>query len=419
MVTSAMPARTHDESLAERFARIRACTQALAAPLAPEDTVVQSMPETSPTKWHLAHTTWFFERFVLASDPTYQPVHPDWMVLFNSYYQSAGPMHTRAARGLLSRPTLAEVLDYRARIDQRVLALLARGIDAGTVFIASLGLQHEQQHQELLLTDIKHVFSVNPLQPAYLATLPVSPHAQPMPLTFVAAREGIVEIGHAGDAFAFDNETPRHRVLLHPHALANRPINNGEYSEFIRAGGYHAPALWLAEGWDVAQQRGWVRPLYWTEDLDSAFTLGGRRALDPLAPVCHISFFEADAFSRWAHARLPTEAEWEDFAADAPRVGNLQESGYFEPQAPTAATDVQQLYGDVWEWTASPYVAYPGFCPLEGSLGEYNAKFMCGQWVLRGGSCATPAGHIRASYRNFFHPADRWQFSGFRLAKDA
>lgn len=411
--------RTTDASLAERCQRIRSRTLELAAPLTAEDTVVQSMPEVSPTKWHLAHTTWFFERFVLSRDPAYRPAHPDWLYLFNSYYQSIGPMHTRGERGLLSRPTLAEVLDYRARIDERLLAVLARGVDAETASVVSLGLQHEQQHQELLLTDIKHVFSVNPLEPAYLGTLPVLDHAQPVPLAFVAGRDGIVEIGYAGSGFAFDNETPRHRVLLHPHAVANRPINNGEYRDFIRDGGYREPALWLAEGWNVAQQRGWARPLYWSEDLDSAFTLGGRRALDPLAPACHVSFFEADAFARWADARLPAEAEWEDFAADFACAGNMQDSGYLEPQPPSSAAGVQQLYGDVWEWTSSPYVGYPGFRALGGSLGEYNAKFMCGQWVLRGGSCVTPAGHVRASYRNFFHPPDRWQFSGIRLARDA
>jgi ergothioneine biosynthesis protein EgtB len=411
--------RTTEESLAERCQRIRSRTLSLCAPLAPEDTVVQSMPEVSPTKWHLAHTTWFFERFVLARDPAYRPVHPDWLYLFNSYYQSVGPMHARGERGLLSRPTLAEVLDYRARIDERLLAVLTRDADAETAFVVSLGLQHEQQHQELLLTDIKHVFSVNPLEPAYLDTLPVLHCAEPVPLAFVAGREGIAEIGHAGAGFAFDNETPRHRVLLHPHAVASRPINNGEYRDFIRNGGYRQPALWLTEGWDVVQQRGWTRPLYWSEDLDSAFTLGGRRALDPLAPVCHVSFFEADAFARGAGMRLPTEAEWENIAAESPCAGNLQDSGYLEPQPPPSATGVQQLYGDVWEWTSSPYIGYPGFSALAGSLGEYNAKFMCGQWVLRGGSCATPAEHIRASYRNFFHPADRWQFSGIRLARDA
>ena len=411
--------RTTDASLAERCQRIRSRTLELAAPLTAEDTVVQSMPEVSPTKWHLAHTTWFFERFVLSRDPAYRPAHPDWLYLFNSYYQSIGPMHTRGERGLLSRPTLAEVLDYRARIDERLLAVLARGVDAETASVVSLGLQHEQQHQELLLTDIKHVFSVNPLEPAYLGTLPVLDHAQPVPLAFVAGRDGIVEIGYAGSGFAFDNETPRHRVLLHPHAVANRPINNGEYRDFIRDGGYREPALWLAEGWNVAQQRGWARPLYWSEDLDSAFTLGGRRALDPLAPACHVSFFEADAFARWADARLPAEAEWEDFVADFACAGNMQDSGYLEPQPPSSAAGVQQLYGDVWEWTSSPYVGYPGFRALGGSLGEYNAKFMCGQWVLRGGSCVTPAGHVRASYRNFFHPPDRWQFSGIRLARDA
>ena len=418
MAATAVHVHAPHETLAEQYERVRARTVELAAPLAPEDTVVQSMPDTSPTKWHLAHTTWFFEHFVLARDGSYRPLHPEWMVLFNSYYQSVGPMHARAERGLLSRPTLAEVLGYRAQIDERVIGLLACGADAQTTFIATLGLQHEQQHQELLLTDIKHMFSVNPLQPAYLATLPTMQREQPVQLNYVAGREGIVEIGHTGAGFAFDNETPRHRVLLHPHAIANRPINNGEYRDFIHDGGYREPGLWLAEGWDIAQQRGWQRPLYWGEDLASVFTLGGPRSLDPHAPVCHLSFFEADAFARWAAARLPTEAEWECIASDAACVGNLQESGCFEPQPAAASSGMQQLYGDVWEWTSSPYIAYPGFKPLEGSLGEYNAKFMCGQWVLRGGSCATPARHIRASYRNFFHAPDRWQYSGIRLAKD-
>lgn len=410
------------EPLAAFYARVRQCSVDLCATLQPEDMVVQSMPDASPTKWHLAHTTWFFEKFVLCRDAAWQPLHPQWHYLFNSYYQSAGPMHARARRGLLTRPALAEVMAFRRQVDEGVQRRLQqRPDDAELAAVVTLGLHHEQQHQELLLTDIKHLFWLNPLQPAFADT-PRQSGGGEVELRFVDGQDGIVGIGHAGPGFAYDNEQPRHRQLLQPHAVANRPVNNAEFRRFIDDGGYRTSALWMSDGWATVQREGWAHPLYWADDLDSEFTLGGRRDIDPLAPVCHVSYYEADAFARWAGARLPTETEWEHMAAahDAAH-GNFQESGCLHPQAPPASPkeDVMQLFGDVWEWTSSPYVAWPGFRPLEGSLGEYNGKFMCGQWVLRGGSCATPAGHVRATYRNFFHPPDRWQFMGIRLGKDA
>jgi ergothioneine biosynthesis protein EgtB len=402
--------------LAARYARVRTQSMQLVSGLQPEDCVVQSMPETSPTKWHLAHTSWFFEEFVLAR-ADYAALQPGWSYLFNSYYQSVGPMHARAARGLLTRPTLAEVFTYRAAVDERVARTLERGVDDELAAVIELGIQHEQQHQELILTDILHTFSVNPLEPVFRARLTSASRGEAPPLAFIPGSEGIVEIGAGGAGFAFDNERPRHRSLLHPHAIANRPVNNQEFREFVRAGGYGNASLWLSEGWNTVQRNGWQRPLYWSEDLESAFTLGGRVAIDPLAPVSHVSFFEADAFARWAGKRLPTEAEWETLAvAQTDRSGNFADSGAFVPLPPHAGGGARQLFGDVWEWTSNPYIGYPGYAPLAGALGEYNGKFMCGQWVLRGGSCATPADHIRASYRNFFYPADRWQFSGFRLA---
>jgi ergothioneine biosynthesis protein EgtB len=404
--------------LATRFLRVRRHTQNLCAGLCAEDLQVQSMPDASPGKWHLAHTTWFFEQFVLGRDAAYRPPRPEWHYLFNSYYQTVGPMHARPQRGLLTRPTLDEVHGYRRRIDEAVGERLACDDDPALAVLVELGLQHEQQHQELLLTDIKHAFWCNPLRPAYTDASPLDAMATPHPLRFLAGREGIVETGHGGSGFAFDNETPRHRTLLQAHALANRPTTNAEYLEFVREGGYREPTLWLSDGWATVQNEGWERPLYWQPDLASEFTLAGVRALEPAAPVCHLSYYEADAFARWAGARLPTEAEWEDAAAALPASGNLQYARRFHPQAAGAGGGPLQMYGDVWEWTASPYVSYPRFKPLPGSLGEYNGKFMCGQWVLRGGSCVTPDDHIRASYRNFFPPHARWQFAGVRLAQD-
>jgi ergothioneine biosynthesis protein EgtB len=411
------------EPLAARYERIRRKSLALAASLAPEDQVVQVMPETSPTKWHLAHVTWFFERFCLVEHvPGYEPVDPHYDHLFNSYYYTVGEMHARPRRGLLSRPTVGEIQTYRARVDDAMQRLLEqRAEDQALRDLVELGLNHEQQHQELLLTDIKQVFFTNPLGPAY-AALPTPPPQPPLPLDLVPRAGGEFGIGATGEDFCFDNETPRHRVLVEDHALASRLITNAEYRQFIDAGGYREPKLWLADGWaKLREAGGYTGPLCWSEDMNSEFTLAGWRDLDPHAPVCHVSFYEADAFARWAGARLPTEAEWELAATDAPIRGNLLDAGYLQPIAapaePPPRHSISQLFGDVWEWCASSYSPYPGFEPLAGSLGEYNGKFMCNQLVVRGGSCATPADHIRATYRSFFYPHDRWQFLGFRLAK--
>lgn len=415
-------ARTAPASLAQRFYAVRARSVALAAPLSAEDAMVQSMPDASPAKWHLAHTSWFFEHFVLAPQPGYRPLHADWQLLFNSYYTSVGPAHARAGRGLLSRPSLAQVLDYRAAVDERIAARFAAGtMDAEARRHLILGLQHEQQHQELLLTDIKHALWCNPLQPAY-RELQV-PASAALPLGWIDSAERIVEIGapawpqHA--QFAYDNESPLHRVLVPAHRLANRPVNNHEYRGFIEAGGYREPRWWLSQGWELCQAEGWRQPLYWDAQCQREFTLGGWRALDPHAPVYHLGYYEADAYARWAGARLPTEFEWEAAAAGVPLDGHFADDDHLHPYGASAAVGIAQLFGDVWEWTSSAYAPYPGFQPLPGSLGEYNGKFMCGQYVLRGGSCATPRGHVRASYRNFFAPSARWQFAGLRLARDA
>lgn len=406
------------------YQRVRNTSLAQCASLAPEDTVAQSMPDASPTKWHLAHTTWFFEHFLLAHfGPGYRRFHDGWDYLFNSYYQTVGPMHARPKRGLLTRPTLDEVREYRAYVDDAMRDLISRrGDDCELQSRVTLGLNHEQQHQELLLTDIQHLFSVNPLQPVFRKS-PASSVSAPVDLRFIDGRHGIVEIGYAGGGFCYDNEAPRHRELLHPHAIANRCVTNAEFREFIDDGGYRNPVLWLSEGWDTVRRESWAHPLYWDDALETRFTLAGRCAIDPAAPVCHVSFFEADAFARWAGTRLPTEAEWEATAQGRRIDGNFAESGALHP-VPSHAVDGDpagplQMFGDVWEWTSSPYVGYPGFHPAAGAIGEYNGKFMCGQWVLRGGSCATPAGHVRASYRNFFYPATRWQFGGLRLAMDS
>lgn len=405
------------ESLLQRFRQVRARSLALCQSLSAEDMMVQSMPDASPAKWHLAHTTWFFEQFVLGRDPAFRPRHPEWHYLFNSYYQTVGPMHARPQRGLLSRPSLDEVLGYRQRVEAAMEERLSRELESALAGIVELGLQHEQQHQELLLTDIKHALWMNPLRPAYDDSLLADSPGTSAALSYIAGRDGIVEIGHAGENFAFDNESPRHRTLLQPHQLANRLVSNAEYRMFVQDGGYREPLLWLSDGWTTVQAEGWRQPLYWQDDLDSAFTLGGVQAFDPAAPVAHLSYYEADAFARWAGARLPTEAEWESAAEHLPVRGHLLDE---RPRHPRAASGegLLQMYGDVWEWTASPYVSYPGFKPLPGALGEYNGKFMSGQWVLRGGSCATPHDHIRASYRNFFPPQARWQFAGLRLARD-
>lgn len=414
VLPSAVPAA--EPPPAERYGAVRAQTLELCRSLSPEDAALQSMPDASPAKWHLAHSTWFFEQFVLGSHAKgYAPFHPDYGYLFNSYYNSIGPRHPRPERGLLSRPALGEVLDYRAHVDRHMQALLdARRGDMALEALVSLGLNHEQQHQELLLMDILHLFSLNPLRPAW-RELPALLAAKAVPLQFLPRPAGQTFIGHAGRGFAFDNETPRHAALLTAHAMASRPVNNGEYREFIRDGGYRRPELWLSDGWAAREREGWERPLYWEPNLTEEFTLGGLRKIAEAAAVCHLSWYEADAYARWSGARLPTEAEWESLAAGEATGGNFLEAGLFQP-APGAGSG---LFGDVWEWTATPYSPYPGFKPLGGALGEYNGKFMANQFVLRGGACVTPASHIRVSYRNFFYPHQRWLFGGLRLAKDA
>jgi ergothioneine biosynthesis protein EgtB len=424
MTTSpAQAIRDAGSTLLDDYRRVRALSEQLAAPLAPEDQVVQTMPDVSPTKWHLAHVTWFFERFVLAPhQPGYRVFDDRWHYLFNSYYYTVGQMHARPERGLLSRPTVAEILDFRAHVDAAMERLLdTSGEDPDLAFRVTLGLNHEQQHQELLLTDIKHVLWTNPLGPAYDDSLTPPPAASASPLAFVPQAGGETRIGADERGFFFDNETPRHAVRLRPHALANRLVTNAEFQEFIADGGYRDPVLWLADGWAQVQGENWDRPLYWSEDRAQEFTLGGWQPLQPDAPVCHVSFYEADAYARWAGARLPEESEWEAAAAAKRVAGNLLDSGRLHP-APTPGKTGEpapvQLFGDVWEWTGSPYMPYPGFRPLDGSLGEYNGKFMCNQISVRGGSCLTSADHIRASYRSFFYPHQRWQMLGFRLARD-
>ena len=416
------PAATPSPDLAARYRAVRAATERLAAPLSPEDCTPQSMPDASPVKWHLAHTSWFFETFVLeAAAPGYRPLEPAYRVLFNSYYHAVGEQHFRPERGLVTRPGLAEVLAYRRHVDGHCLALLEGGrLAPAAQAVLELGLHHEQQHQELILTDVKHLLSKNPLRPAYASRAP-APAGAAAPLAWAPYPAGLREIGHAGAGFAFDNEGPRHRVFVHAFALASRAVTNGEYLAFMQDRGYERPELWLSDGWATVEREGWRAPLYWTEQ-DGAwhhFTLAGLLPVAPAEPVAHVSAYEADAYARWAGARLPTEAEWEVVAAGMPVAGNFVESGRLHPAAAPPGPSPAQLFGDVWEWTSSAYAAYPGYRPPPGALGEYNGKFMANQLVLRGGSCATPASHIRASYRNFFHPDARWQWSGIRLARDA
>ena len=421
-------------ALAHRYAQVRAQSLALAEPLSEADAQVQSMPDASPTKWHLAHVTWFFETFVLERhERDFKPFHPRFRVLFNSYYQQVGEQHPRPQRGLLSRPSLAEVKAYRAQVDQRMVSLLGRAHDPAIDALVELGLQHEQQHQELILTDIKHVLSCNPLAPVYRGSWPLATVA-PLAMDWVAFDGGRVEIGHGGDGFAFDNECPRHIQHLQPYALGNRPVTHGEWADFMADGGYAEPRWWLSAGWDWVRQHKIDAPLYWQPDGERgwlSFTLHGLVPIDPHTPITHISYFEADAFARWAAAnravwrgaRLPTEVEWEHAASvqgdAAIAVGNFVESQALHPMpVARAGAGVRQLFGDVWEWTSSSYQPYPGFRAWDGAVGEYNGKFMVNQYVLRGGSCATPRSHIRASYRNFFPTDARWQFSGVRLARD-
>ena len=450
-------------SLLSRFRTVRAATMHFCAPLTPEDMMVQSCPEASPIKWHLAHTSWFFETFVLAEFvAAYQPFHPDFRWLFNSYYKALGEMPEKRLRASFSRPPLDQILAFREHVDAAIIRLLEQTPEDEALRRVTLGLEHEQQHLELAATDIKHAFFTNPLRPAYReSALDISGETIAPPLEWlniVPANSGVIEIGatpnpNALDCFAFDNETPRHRAFLAPFRLAARLTTCAEYLAFIDEDAYSRPELWLSEGWDAMRAQGWTAPLYWQRDPSTrsgwaVFTLHGMRPLEQLSetPVCHLSFFEADAFARWSGARLPTEYEWEYVASQQPlpsssadpepqgrRLGsarsrapipqsNMLDSEALHPRPPIALDDrhqPQQLFGDVWEWTASPYVGYPGYHPLPGALGEYNGKFMSSQMVLRGGSCVTPASHIRATYRNFFQPATRWQFSGVRLARDA
>ncbi len=407
-------------SLAARFNDIRAQSLRLAAPLSAEDQTVQSMPDTSPTKWHLAHTTWFFETFILQpNDPAYRVFDPAFNFLFNSYYEQIGPRHARPMRGLLTRPSLDIVHAYRHHVDNAISAFLGTDPSPEVLEVLELGLHHEQQHQELLLTDIKHVLSCNPLSPAYRSPRPREAKQVPV-LSWIDHPGGLMNIGTDGPGFHFDCEGPRHKVWLEPFRIASRPVTNAEYTAFINDGGYSRPEFWLSEGWATCQQEGWEAPLYWCRDDEHGwriFTLLGLRPIYPEAPVCHVSYYEADAFARWAGKRLPSEAEWEVIAADHPTDGHFVGTEAFHP-LPAPDDGLVQMFGDVWEWTQSAYSPYPGFQPAAGAVGEYNGKFMSGQMVLRGGSCATPEDHIRASYRNFFYPPDRWQFSGIRLAED-
>jgi len=414
---AAFVART---ALAARYRATRKRTEWLCAPLEPEDYQLQSMPDCSPPKWHLAHTAWFFETFVLAPHAShFRPFHPQFCYLFNSYYDAVGDRWPRPARGLLSRPTVSAVYAYRRAVDERMLELLETADDSSfeaLVPIVELGLNHEEQHQELLLTDLKHAFGLNPLGPSYAPPTDTQPAAL-TPLVWEQHAAGVRWLGHAGPGFAFDNEGPRHRSFVAAFEITSRPVSCGEFLRFVEDGGYARPHWWLSEGWAARQRNGWSAPLHWHRDGPDSpwrvFTLRGDRPLDAAEPVCHVGYYEADAYARWAGARLPTEMEWEVAAEPRPASGHFLDSGGFHP-----ANSGGSFYGDVWVWTASPYVAYPGYRPASGALGEYNGKFMCNQMVLRGGSCATPAGHVRPTYRNFFPPDARWQFSGLRLAKD-
>lgn len=411
--------------ISSAYVKIRNFTEELVKPLETEDYVIQSIEDVSPPKWHLAHTTWFFETFVLKPHmKNYNEFHPKFLYLFNSYYETVGPYFPRPSRGNLSRPTVYDVYKYREYVDSHMLDLMCaadEGLWKAIKPIVELGLHHEQQHQELLLTDIKYNFSINPLEPVY-SSKKVPQLIPEIPFTWHAYEGGLVDIGHEGNEFTFDNEGPRHKQWLQPYQIASRPVTNGEFKEFIDDQGYHKAQYWLSDGWNEIRKAGWAAPLYWEKIGDEwyYFTLSGFREIDWNEPVCHVSFYEADAFARWAGKRLPTEEEWEHTFSHVKKEGNFVESGYFHPvsSASCQGDSPSKGFGDVWEWTQSPYIPYPGNKPLEGGLGEYNAKFMCNQMVLRGGSCATSSTHIRLTYRNFFQPEKRWQFSGFRLAED-
>jgi ergothioneine biosynthesis protein EgtB len=409
--------------LSAHYQQVRQLSESICHPLATEDYVIQSMADVSPPKWHLAHTTWFFETFLLSHLPDYEVFHPKFGYLFNSYYEAVGKRHPRPQRGLLSRPSVEEIYRYRAYVDAAMQSILQLNQPSLSSLIL-LGLHHEQQHQELLLTDIKHILSSNPLRPAYRSDIPsyMSVGSQ----QHTASNEqwldypgGLYPIGHGGQDFAFDNESPVHQVYLQDYYLASRLVTNEEYLEFIEAGGYSKPEYWLSEGWTTMQTEQWNAPLYW-EQIDGSWwvmSLSGLRPLNLQEPVCHVSFYEADAYARWREKRLPTETEWEVAAVQVPIQGNFLENGLLHPMPAAGTTRPDQLFGDVWEWTQSAYLPYPGFKPAAGAVGEYNGKFMCNQMVLRGGSCVTPPNHIRPTYRNFFPPSARWQFTGIRLAQ--
>jgi ergothioneine biosynthesis protein EgtB len=403
----------------DSYQQTRQISEKICQPLEIEDYTIQSMPDVSPPKWHLAHTTWFFETFLLLPHlPGYSVFHPQFGYLFNSYYEAVGARHPRHQRGILSRPTVAEVYQYRSHVDRAMQTLLTKiPEDPNLAELVTLGLHHEQQHQELLLTDIKHILALNPLHPVYRDDLSVNVDTNENKFVWLGYPGGLYSIGHAGSEFAFDNESPRHQVYLQDYLLGNRLVNNGEYLEFIQAGGYQDAKYWLDEGWATVKSQQWQAPLYW-ELIDNQWwvmTLGGLRQLDLTEPVCHVSFYEADAYATWKGKRLPTEAEWEIATVDLPQTGNFLDRDFLHP----TSADHHQFFGDVWEWTQSAYLPYPGFKIADGAIGEYNGKFMCNQMVLRGGSCITSANHIRPTYRNFFPPSARWQFSGIRLASDS
>lgn len=421
MTTVVAPATLIGTDLLARYRHVRDTTERLAAPLHPEDQVVQSMPDVSPTKWHRAHVTWFFETFLLDEHlANYHEHHPQYRVLFNSYYEQIGERHPRPQRGLLSRPTVDEIATYRAHVDAAMTDFLSECSDPSLLQLVELGLHHEQQHQELLLMDIKHVLSINPLQPSYRIGSGER-GLTPKPLKWIEFTGGLAEIGHPdGGGFSFDNEAPRHTTFLQPFALADRAVTNAEWLAFIDGGGYQRADLWLSDGWATVQANDWTAPLYWRGvDPWSIFTLTGPQPVRLDEPVCHVSFYEADAYARWAGARLPTEAEWE-VAAESIALhasANLLDADHLHPGPAPAGDGLRQMFGDVWEWTSSAYLGYPGYRPPEGAVGEYNGKFMSGQMVLRGGCAVTPPGHIRPTYRNFFPPYARWAFSGIRLAR--
>jgi ergothioneine biosynthesis protein EgtB len=405
--------------LCSAYDRVRQWSCTLAAPLSAEDQMVQSMPDASPTKWHLAHTTWFFETFLLSPHLAgYKSFNPDFKVLFNSYYKQLGKHPVRSTRGHFSRPSLSEVMRYREVVDEGMRKLLRSGVSGELRALVQLGLNHEQQHQELIVTDIKHAFWAQPLRPTYLSV--TAPPGRSSKLEWHSLPGGVVEIGYRGEGFSFDNECPRHEVLLQPFKLASRLVTNAEYMEFMNDGGYRRPELWLSDGWDTVCQQGWDSPQYWEHEGDrwQVFTTAGMRDVDPNEPVCHVSYYEADAFAHWSGKRLPQEGEWESAAAEVLIAGQFAETRDFHSRSADQGSGLQQMFGYAWEWTASSYSPYPGFRPAPGVVGEYNGKFMCNQYVLRGGSCATPQSHIRASYRNFFPPHVRWQFMGIRLAAD-